>query len=173
MKKIILLVVILLVVALGFASHKETVAVGQVGVRTFFGQTTEFTAGETAFVIPVIHRFVMMTTKPVAFLMKGRGALVVTRGDADTLTVECKIRYQIDKPGKFIAAVGTDNSDGILNERLRTKIKEILQQHIENNDLDLAKIETRMLLSGEIIHALNDEALSPGVSIISFELLNW
>jgi len=172
-KKIILFAVIILAVTIGFTSHKETVAVDQVGVRSFLGQTSVFAAGETVIVLPLVHKFVMMTAKPVAFWMKGPGALVITGADSASVTVECKVRYQIDDPGKFIAAVGTVDSGKVLNDRLRAKVEEILQGYMAKNNLDLSKIETRMIISGETIHALNDEVLSPGVSVLAFELLNW
>jgi len=171
MKKGIIVVILLAAALLGVSTRQRTVGVDQVGVRTFMGNAKVYAAGETAWVLPVVQKFVLMTLRPVALKFSGAQAVVL---DADAgRKVDCKIRYRIDDPAKFVLGLGATTPEEGLKRRLSRTVEGVFKEYAAKKDFDMGQIESRMLLTGESIHALGESAGPLGVRIISFELLNW
>lgn len=170
-KKSVIIIFVVIAVSI-FSIDKEMVGVDQVGFRTFLGTSKVIEAGESVFVLPFVSRFIKMTTKPVLFMMDGKSALSIPGPDGKPVAVECKVRYQITDAAAFVDHFGMGNPDKALEDLLRAKAREAMLPE-EGQDSVFDSSMGRMLMSAQLLHDLNSQDITPGVQILSFELLNW
>jgi regulator of protease activity HflC (stomatin/prohibitin superfamily) len=173
-KKIIPLIILLLVaVWISTTVKRYTIAPDQTGVLTLFGKHSVYQPGETAIVWPAISNLVILTSKPILFVLAGQGAVLLAGADGKEISVSCQLRYQVTDPVQLIAAQGVNDPVTGIDQQIRQKVNELIKENYQKDPSLFDELPSRIMLVAETTHQLNQLLERQGVTVLSFELLDW
>lgn len=170
------LVLIICIAAAGFllSRQREIVGVDQLGVVISPGGTISvYQAGEQPLVLPIMHRYVTLTAKPIRLAMTEEKSIVITGQDNKEIKVGCQVRYQVEDAAKLVATHGVEAPqvavDGLIRKLLTEQIGDTLRQ--ENASLD--DVQTRVVMVASVHQSLKLALAPSGINVLSFDLIAW
>lgn len=174
MKKTVITALVLAAAVLLFSfSGRTTIGPDEIGVRTGPGKALAvFPAGERPLVLPGVHRLIRLTTKPVAFVMAGVGAVTVTTPKGEQ-QIACRLRYQVKDAALLVRNFGSDEPQTLLENDLRQRMQEEFGRRLAAAPHLLDSPTSRIPFIAESHAALNNALQNKGVAILSLELLDW
>lgn len=175
-KTLLVLVLALSVVGAGLflSRQREVVGVDQIGVVVSpGGRIAVYQAGERPLVLPMLHRFVRLTAKPIRYELTDAKAITITDSNNKALSIGCQVRYQMADAAKLVGTQGTEAPqqavEGIIHQHLTAQLTAALQKQ----GATLDDVQTRVILVGGI-HQTLKQALDPlGITVLSFDLFSW
>ncbi len=175
MKKFLLIAVVAGMAVIFFSlTGRITIPENQIGVRLGPGdRIAVFTSGQRPLVLPLMHRMIPLTSKPVRFVMAAQGALTLPPAAGVARKIDCQVRYQVTDGARLVRRFGTDEPQTALEQLLRQQISEQLTSRLDRDAGALDAVASRIPLIAETHLALNSSLQDSGVSVLSFELLTW
>ena len=178
MKKMAMTIIIILALATAAAiflnRHRQAVGVEQLGVVVSpGGRIAVYHPGDRPLVIPGLQHFLLLSAKPLSYLLTDANSVVVSSVDKKPVTVGCLVRYQVEDPAKLVARQGFKAPQAAIEALIKNQVVGALNNTLQRGSVSLDDTQTRIILVGSVHEALRLALEPSGIKILDFDLISW